>query len=331
MKSTIAITAVAILLGVALYAGIHEAQQTQIPEEARAQFQEWKRSHNRLYSSPSEDNYRLSVFYKNLRMINAHNAQGHSHTLAINEFSDLTDAEFKARYTGNFKPAPRTTEPTKMSTVGLPASIDWTTRGAVTSVKNQLSCGGCWAFTAAAAIESIKAIKGHGLTDLSMQQLIDCVPGNRGCSGGSYYNGFKYVTSNGIELLSNYPYTMRNGYCHADPSKFVYKINNFGFASKYDNNAIQAAVAQQPVAVSLDSASLSHYSGGIVKTGCGQGVDHGMVIVGYGQEGNDLFWKLKNSWGTGWGEGGYIRIERKTGFGESPCGLNQYAEWPFGN
>ena len=122
------IAATAILLGVALYAGIHQAHQAEIPVEVRAQFQQWKLGQNRLYGSPSEDEYRLRVFYKNLQMIEAHNAQGHSYTLGINQFADLTTEEFLAKYTGgSFAQPTEPVEYTELSTEDIPETMDWST------------------------------------------------------------------------------------------------------------------------------------------------------------------------------------------------------------
>ena len=125
------ITATAILLGVSLYSGIQESHQPHIPEEVRAQFQQWKATENRLYSSPSEEEYRLTIFSQNLKMINTHNAAGHSHTLAINQFADMTKEEFLAKFTGGpILRSPRTSEPTSQPSIfGLPGGIDWTKKG----------------------------------------------------------------------------------------------------------------------------------------------------------------------------------------------------------
>ena len=327
------ITATAILLGVALYAEIHQVHESGIPEEVRAQFLHWKLSENRLYASPSEDEYRLAVFYQNLQMINAHNAGGHSYTLAINQFADMTREEFSAKFTGGpSKRSPRTSEPTQLSTVGLPASIDWVSKGAVTPVKYQGQCGGCWSFSSTGALEGLKAIKGHGLTSLSEQQLMDCTSGygNHGCSGGTTLNAFNYVIQHGIEPESDYPFKFKVGHCRANPAIFVpFKIHSVGWAKKYDNNALQAAVAQQPVSAEIDSRTLQFYKGGILSShGCTQAVDHAILVVGYGNAGG-LYWKIKNSWGARWGENGYFKLARRTGFGTTACGLNLYPEWPL--
>ena len=331
MKSKIIIATTAILLGVVLYAGIYQAHQTEIPEEVRIQFQKWKRSQNKLYGSPSEDNYRLSVFYKALKMINAHNAGGHSYTLGINQFADLTKEEFLAKYTGGLVPPDETAEvQSNQSTVGLPPSIDWTTRGAVTPVKYQGQCGGCWAFSTTGAMEGLKAIAGQGLTSLSEQQLMDCTlkMGNFGCRGGYPRNSFKYVAQNGIEAESSYPYQSRVGPCRANPSKYVFRVRSFLAVGRLDNNGLQVAVANQPVSVLIDASSIMYYKGGIVGAGCGQRINHAVLAVGYGNTNGTPYWKVKNSWGTSWGEAGYIRIQRVGGVAPAPCGINIYASRP---
>ena len=334
-SSAIIIATTAILLGVSLYAGISQSQYTEIPQEVVTQFQEWKRSQNKLYRSPSEDHYRLSVFYKNLRMINAHNAGGHSYTLAINRFADLTLEEFKVKYTGGLVPPAETArEDISLSTEGLPASIDWTTRGAVTAVKDQVTpnhCQACSAFATTGALEGLKAISGRGLTSMSEQQLLDCTTnmGNFGCRGGYPHIDFKYVSKAGIEAESSYPYQGVVGTCKHNPSKSIFKISSFSYVPYLDNDALQAAVATQPVSVLIDASHLLYYSGGIVSSGCTQTIDHAVLAVGYGTDGGKMYWKLKNSWGTNWGENGYLRLIRKTGRGRTPCGINEYATRPI--
>ena len=327
------IAATAILLGVALYAGIHQAHQAEIPQEVRAQFQKWKVSQNRLYGSPSEDHYRLSIFHKNLRMIEAHNAQAHSYTLGINQFADMTKEEFLAKYSGGpFVPPQEPTEYTELSLKRLPASRDWSQKGVVTPIKNQGRCGSCWSFSTTGAIEGLKAIRGHGLTSLSEQQLIDCTRGsymNHGCSGGVPLKAMMYVINKGgIETESAYPYQGKVEPCRAKLSKFVYKIKGVGRAKPLDNDGLKAAVANQPVSVIIDCHSIMFYKGGIINQGCGQALNHAVLAVGYGTSGKTPYWKVKNSWGAKWGEKGYMRILRKSGKGKTPCGINIFISWP---
>ena len=332
MKYTAILTA-AVILGASLYAGLQN-NQTQVPAEIRVQFLQWKLANKKLYGSPSEDNYRLSVFYKNVLRINAHNNQGTKYTMAVNKFADLTSEEFKAKYTsGSIVPPAEQANLSSLSTEGLPSSIDWTTRGAVTPVKNQGQCGSCWSFSTTGSLEGLRAIEGHGLLSLSEQQLMDCSTsyGNHGCQGGLMPNAFKYVIANGIESEAEYPYEMRNDRCRSNPSKYVFHIRGFRIVRRYNNPQLKAAVARQPVSIAVDATALQFYQGGIINFGCGQQLDHGVLAVGYGNAQGENFWKVKNSWGAGWGEDGYFRVKRATRNRQvSQCGVSKFPSYPTG-
>lgn len=161
-------------------------------------FASWSRDQGRSYSSRAELLYRRSVYAANVATIDAHNARNESWTMGVNKFSDLTGAEFKAGYTGGYKPAPPsvrgpTWEPD--AAVDAPVSVDWRTRGAVTPVKDQGGCGSCWAFSATGAVEGAYFVASKTLTDLSEQQIVSCDSSN-GCGGGSMQSAFQWVIRN---------------------------------------------------------------------------------------------------------------------------------------
>jgi hypothetical protein len=160
-------------------------------------FAAWSRSNGRSYSSTSELVYRRSIYAANVATIDAHNARNASWLMGVNQFSDLTGAEFKSGFTGGYKPAPPSArgpvwEP---SIIDAPVSVDWRTRGAVTPVKDQGGCGSCWAFSATGAIEGAHFIASKKLADLSEQQLVSCDSSN-GCGGGSMQSAFQWVIRN---------------------------------------------------------------------------------------------------------------------------------------
>jgi C1A family cysteine protease len=201
-----------------------------------------------------------------------------------------------------------------------PASVDWRVKGAVTPVKNQGMCDAGWAFAATGAIEGHNAINGRGLPSLSEQQLVDCSGSyhNHGCNGGSAIDAFKFVIANkGITSESAYPYRARDGICKAATS--VSRITGQAEVQK-GVEALQAAVARQPVAAMVDATNWSAYRGGILSN-CGTNLNHYVLIVGYTSE----YWIVKNSWGTGWGIGGYIHL--KMG---NTCGIAEVASYPTG-
>jgi len=214
-----------------------------------------------------------------------------------------------------------------------PRSKDWRAAGVVTPVKSQGQCGSCWAFSTVAAVESWVALHGGGLLDLSEQELVDCDPVDHGCVGGDLEDPFRYVSSKkGLLLEASYPYESAAGQCAPPPHQ-----PRFGNVSgclkipRGDEEAIRAAVCQKgPVCVGLHAGESFHrYSGGVFDDPqCGTHLNHGVLIVGYGTSEEDgPFWLLKNSWGTHWGEGGYMRM-RRAGPGDGVCGINLYAVMP---
>ncbi len=161
---------------------------------------------------PRRASLREAIFNVNVAKINAHNAAGSSWTMAVNEFADLTSTEFAVGRVGGYVPRRlrRTRNPAPLSGAAPPASVDWTTKGAVTPVKNQGQCGSCWSFSTTGSLEGATFIKTGKLFSLSEQQLVDCstAEGNQGCNGGLMDQAFQYVVKNGgLCSEASYPYT----------------------------------------------------------------------------------------------------------------------------
>lgn len=198
-----------------------------------------------------------------------------------------------------------------------PASVDWRRFGVVTPVKNQGQCGSDWAFAATGAVEGIGAITTGKLYNLSEQQLIDCsrLYHNEGCNGGSAIDAFKFVMSRGLASQYGYLYTARDGACKQAPT--VVRITGQGEVAK-SVDALKEAVARQPIAAMVDSRNWVTYKGGIFSD-CGTDLDHAVLIIGYTSD----YWIVKNSWGTQWGNSGYIYL--KMG---NTCGIGEMASYP---
>merc|ERR1719278_789120 len=202
--------------------------------------------------------------------------------------------------------------------VNAPASVDWTEKGVVTPVKNQGQCGSCWAFSTTGAIECNYAIQNGKLNSLSEQELVDCAGvlryGCDGCSGGQMTGGMKYVENEGgLCLESEYKYTAKDGTCKASSCGTKYDANSgYTEITQYSSSALEAAVEKGCVSIGIeaDQTTFQHYSSGVFSGSCGTKVDHGVLVVGYGEERGQKFWKVKNSWGASWGEEGYIRMCR---------------------
>jgi len=306
-----------------------------IPESVyQDAFIQWMTDFDKSYA-PEEFFYKYGVFKTNYEFVQAHNAANHTWEVELNKFADLTSAEFKIMYNG-YKPELRRGERSEVKTLtdlrigAYPTgSLDWVSKGAVTGVKDQGQCGSCWAFSSTGSIEGAVFLKHGHLTSLSEQQLVDCSTsyGNAGCNGGLMDSAFKYVQANGLCLESAYPYSAKNGACKSSscaPSTDS-KITGYKDVT-HTENALGAAVDLTPVSIAIeaDQSGFQLYKSGVFCGTCGTSLDHGVLAVGYGDEGTSPYWKVKNSWGTSWGESGYIRLCRNS----NKCGLSNEPSYP---
>ena len=303
-------------------------------------FNEWKLTHAKTYASSDAEASALAAYASNEAIINEHNGKGSSYELGHNEFSDLTWDQFKQLHMSELflNRAPknvRRVHLTGKNGAGAPADdVDWTTKNAVTPVKNQQRCGSCWAFSTTGSVEGAYAIASGTLTSLSEQDLVSCDHnGDQGCNGGLMDNAFKWIESNGLCTEDDYPYTSGSGITGTCKTtcKPAVTITGFTDVPQQDETALQSALAQQPVSVAIeaDKSAFQLYKSGVLDSAsCGTKLDHGVLAVGYGTDsasGKD-YWKVKNSWGATWGESGYIRMVR----GKNMCGIAMSASYPTG-
>jgi len=291
--------------------------------EAQRAFVSYTVQFDKRYENTAEFFKRFTIFKANMEYITMRNAEDLGFTLAPNQFTDLTNEEFRA--TLNRPPTMHTLEipvEEEYDSSAEPTDVDWRTSGAVQKVKDQGQCGSCWAFSATAAIESINFLKGGNQTlpNLAEQQLVDCDRAESGCNGGMESDAIEWIAENGGQCSSiDYPYTARDGKCQTTckPIATVSSVVRFTGEAKLQTNIID-----QPCTVAVDAGSSDwqSYSGGVYAGHCGKQLNHAILAVGYTQN----YWIVKNSWGSRWGASGYIFMKR----GSNICGVASEPSYP---
>ncbi|XP_044286798.1 cathepsin O isoform X5 [Varanus komodoensis] len=252
----------------------------------------------------------------------------------INQFSHLYPDEFKAIYLQSrpFK-VPKYTPGVRLNgtETPLPAKFDWRDHNVVTQVRNQETCGGCWAFSVVSGIESVYAIKKKVLEELSVQQVIDCSYNNYGCHGGSTVQALIWLNQTGEKLVrdSEYPFKDQTGLCHYfSQSTFGVSITDYvsyNFSGQEDE-MMKMLVEWGPLAVIVDAVSWQDYLGGIIQYHCSSGeANHAVVITGFDRTGDIPYWIVRNSWGRSWGIDGYAHVK----IGSNMCG--KLSKWHCGS
>jgi cathepsin F len=299
--------------------------------------------HSKQYATVQEDRTRYQNFQNSIQRIAKLNDRaqksGSTARYALNKFSDLSPDEFRGFYHKDpvkvDTSVPRTNVMKLESAAPPPNKFDWRPLGAVTAVKNQEQCGSCWAFSTTENIESVWMLK-HGVTNSSMkplspQQIVDCDNSDGGCNGGNPPTAYEYVISaGGMEDNADYPYKAVNQNCQFNAAKVVAKIASWQYACSYwEESTLQSNLYNHaPPSICVDAANWQDYQGGVM-TGweCAwvNMLDHCVQAVGYDLTASTPFWIVRNSWGTGWGENGYIRLE----YGVNACGLTNEASSAF--
>lgn len=300
----------------------------------------------------SNDKFIFETNGKNLSYTVGHNAFSGMNSEEFAEFMGFrANQEFMAKGGKGFLRGgvPTVEQEGIMDLESLPTSVDWRSKGVVSDIRNQNSCGSCWSFSGTSTVESAVAIKSGHLYDLSEQQSVSCAGlryGNLGCNGGFYSGLWDFSKdNNGICSESDYPYTSGNG----DTGSCIKgctpvsgtTVQSYVSVNPKSDSALMTALTIGPVSISIeaDTRSFQLYSGGIYSDfeGCNANsktkgatsqpnIDHAVVIVGFGTQNGQDYYILRNSWGN-WGDvkgstngnsnAGYMLIAR----GE------QYAPW----
>ncbi|KAK8741885.1 hypothetical protein OTU49_002444, partial [Cherax quadricarinatus] len=302
-------------------------------------WEEFKATHSRKYVDAEEEKYRRSVFEENLEYVKEFNEKYErgevSFTLAMNKFADMTNEEFNAvmkGYKRGTHTEPHTVYQVKEDAPRA-ATVDWRTEGAVTGVKDQGQCGSCWSFSATGSLEAQHYFATGKLISLSEQQLVDCAGGlyfNQGCNGGWVNQAFKYIRDHGSEKETAYPYTAVDGTCKFNSNNVAATLSSYVTIPEGSESSLESAAASEgPISVAIDASRLSfqlYGSGVYYESKCSSTeLDHAVLVVGYGTESGDEYFLVKNSWGTSWGESGYIKMSRNR---SNNCGIATDASYP---
>jgi C1A family cysteine protease len=303
-------------------------------------FNTYMTNFNKQYATIEEYRFRLNNYRENMADAERLNILNPRARFGETKFSDLSKEEF-GRYLNarvpdsmpaykNFS-VPR--KPHDMFASGRlmapdPTNYDWGSAGVITPVYNQGQCGSCWAFSATETIESYFAIQGGQLTQLSMEQIVDCDTAgqDQGCGGGFPTGAYQYVQgAGGIDSYANYPYTAgggSSGSCQFPQGSVVTNVASYASINGESGEYSQLSSASGgPVSVCVDASSWSNYQGGVL-TSCGNSVDHCVQLTGYYNYGSsNAYWNVRNSWGADWGQNGYIWIA----IGQDLCSIGDYA------
>lgn len=272
----------------------YNANNLKIAEElqyARA-FELFIINHEKTYESEEEKNHRFKVFQANMKKIEElrEKEQGTA-TYGATIFADLTPEEFRSRHLG-LRPDLRrendiTLPKAKIPDVDLPQEFDWRKKNVITEVKDQGSCGSCWAFSVTGNVEALNAIKHGKLLSLSEQELVDCDKMDSGCNGGLPDTAYRALEQiGGLELETDYPYDGKDETCHFDKNKArVQVISGLNITSN-ETQMAQWLVQNGPISIGINANAMQFYMGGVshpFKFLCnGDNLDHGVLIVGYG-------------------------------------------------
>jgi cathepsin L len=290
-------------------------------------FVQWMRNSNNLYSG-DEYQLRLGIWLANKRQVQAHNAADKGFTVQMNKFAALTPSEYKQLLGHRNMLSSQKDIPVKVANSNA-ADVDWRTKGIVNAIKDQGQCGSCWAFSVVQAMESQYALKKSTLPSLSEQNLVDCVTTCYGCDGGDEYLAYDYVLSKQggkWETEKDYPYTAKTQTCKFDSSKAGYQFSSYfrptSTSTRSESELASGCATYGVVSIAIDASNWSFqlYSGGIYdESSCSStDLDHAVGLVGYGTESSKDYWIVRNSWGTDWGESGYIRMIRNK---KNQCGV----------
>uniref|UniRef100_A0A915DQQ3 Uncharacterized protein n=1 Tax=Ditylenchus dipsaci TaxID=166011 RepID=A0A915DQQ3_9BILA len=335
-----------------LLAVINAAANPNVSDEAISKFEEFCGKYKLIFHNHEEHEKRQSIFAKNLdkiKELNDKKAGGTDAVFGVTKYSHLTFEEFKQQML--LPDSFNVTADTGVNMVGndtmldsivnqdqqsIPTSFDWRDYGVVTAIRNQGSCGSCWAFCTAAALESAylyRNYKKQGRASpnivLSTQQLVSCETHSSKCNGGYVSWAMNYISNNGLHYDSDYPYTGTSTNC-ATVNGATIKPDGVHDLNSYSEEQLRTYLYNNgPFSNGFAVGNeFQFYKSGVFNpSSCPTTVNHAMLIVGYGTSNNTPYWLIKNQYGSSWGESGYIRVIRNV----NKCSLKTQNYGPYYN
>ncbi|KAE9552501.1 hypothetical protein FO519_004281 [Halicephalobus sp. NKZ332] len=312
------------------------SEENQEEKEAFLRFiKEFKREN--LKDDPTELLRRFEIFTQNLKEIQKLQEANPNTLFEINEFSDYSDEELKSRlisYSDFVQeidqiknlPYSNPVETSFKEDLSRPAFFDWRTKNKVTRVKDQGQCGSCFAFAVTGVVESQLAINKNQLLELSEQQILDCDLATNACQGGYRPYAFKFVKEHGLTLEKLYYYVAKKQECRNITSP-LYKIDGYRYLGTDEDSLANWLVNHGPFSIGVNvTKGMYQYSSGVFSPSqedCAFNSlgSHAMTVVGYGEMNGETYWLLKNSWGSSYGDSGYLKMKR----GADSCGIAKTA------
>ena len=300
-------------------------------DSQRALFEGYKVDFAKSYETPGLEAKAFFTFVQNLAIIDARNADDALAEHGLTKYTDMSQAEFEAKLLNYFPPAMTALEQAardrNFSASAFETQIDWTGE-LTTDVKDQGYCGSCWAFSATEQIESdaLRVLKDENPDVdyvLAPQQITSCDEHDGGCGGGNTETAYKYVEEvKGLMNEKDYAYTSgesgNTGSCKAKAWKEVIGISDWSYVGRSDEKTMSEYIGSTgPLSICVDASKWNSYKSGVL-TNCGSSLDHCVQLVGMDLSASTPYWKVCNSWGTSWGEDGFIRLE----YGKSMCALD---------
>lgn len=301
-----------------------------ISQEVVLEYAQWKQTFGKLYATPAEQDYRLEVFASQKTFVDESNADysekvaAKGETLsgpmfALNMFADLTEEEFVAKYTSGPQSANADLYENEPQTGGAtPTTVPKVQNSGLAQtayqirIRNQGSCGSCWSFAGIALFEKLYFDRTRQRLDLSQQEVLDCDTASMGCNGGYEHRALQYIYANGVNTYGQYPYQGAQGGCRrqaANRVKIAYAFwwNNFstGQASASSGKGTHATLSLYSSGKFRYMSNVNDVYDASTSGECGLTMNH---FINMASIDSSKVLTVFNSWGTGWGAGGYKRI-----------------------